>query len=143
MIPNSVKEIGVSAFENCTALENIVIPNSLEKINGYTFHNCKALTEIPASVQKVDREAFKDCVALKTVTFVAPSPVTGNIEFGEMAFTNTTAVIRYDGKGTLQNDEDYCVPAGNPVSDYFSKILLRSGKFTWISSSKSFEIKHV
>ena len=143
VIPNSVKEIGVSAFENCTALENIVIPNSLEKINGYTFHNCKALKEIelPASVQKVDKEAFKDCVALKTVTFVAPSPVTGNIEFGESAFTNTTAVIRYNGKGMLQDDDDYCVPAGNPVSD-LSKSLLRSGKFTWISSSKSFEIKH-
>ena len=143
VIPNSVKEIGTSAFENCTALENVVMPDSIEKINAYTFHNCKALKEIeiPASVQKVDREAFKDCVALKTVTFVAPSPVTGNIELGERAFINTTAVIRYKGKGILQDDEDCSVPAGNFVSD-LSKSLLRSGKFTWISSSKSFEIKH-
>ena len=165
VIPNSVKEIGGSVFENCTALENIVLPNSLEKISGYMFHNCtalkqieipntvkeigwaafnncKALTEIeiPGSVQKVVAEAFKDCVALQTVTFVAPSPVTGNIEFGENAFTNTTAVISYKGKGMLQDDEDSCVPAGNPVRD-FNKRLFNSGKFTWLSSSKSFEIK--
>ena len=58
VITNSVKEIGVSAFENCTALENIVIPNSLEKINGYTFHNCKALTEI-ASVNSVRSATYE------------------------------------------------------------------------------------
>ena len=137
-IKDGITKICNYAFTSNQTIKNIVIPDSVKEIGLAAFNNCKALTEIeiPASVQKVGGEAFKDCVALKTVTFVAPSPVTGNIEFGENAFTNTTAVIRYKGKGMLQNnDEDSCVPAGNLVRDF------SSGKFTWFSSSKSFEIK--
>ena len=45
-IPNSVIEIGESAFEDCTGLSSITIPSSVESIGDYAFWNCSSLTSI-------------------------------------------------------------------------------------------------
>ena len=43
-IPNSVTEIGKSAFLWCSSLTNIIIPNSIDKICSHAFSpNCKIL----------------------------------------------------------------------------------------------------
>ena len=122
-IKEGVTKIPNYAFTSNQTIKNIVLPNGVKEIGLAAFKNCKALTEIeiPASVQKVAGEAFHDCAALKTVTFAAPSPVSGKIEFGVNAFGNTTAVIRYNGKGLLQNNDEDCSCTGGRACRQFGQ----------------------
>ncbi len=75
-IPNSVTKIGNSAFKNCSALTSVTIPNSVTEIGGSAFRGCRSLTNlnIPNSVTKIGGSAFRDCSSLKSVTI--PNSVT-------------------------------------------------------------------
>ena len=92
VISDTVKEIGASAFKNCTHLNSIIIPDSVEHINEEAFSGCSGLTSItlpnslkiirknafacctglteifiPASVTLIERDAFEDCFAHITI----------------------------------------------------------------------------
>ena len=62
VIPNSVTEIGWSAFEDCTSLASIVIPDSVTSIGFEAFRDCTSLTSItiPDSVTKIGYYAFEN-----------------------------------------------------------------------------------
>ena len=85
-IPNSVKIIGKSAFENCCSLKEISIPNSVTKIEGWTFSGCTALSSviIPESVTSIGGSAFRDSENLQyihipdSVTSIEADGVSGN-----------------------------------------------------------------
>ena len=105
-IPNTVVEIGVSAFSSCDYLDNVVIPDSvklmgakafygcdnlkniklssnLKKIEEDTFSRCNSLEtiEIPDSVEEIERMAFLRCPSLKSIK------LSKNLKkIGEMAF---------------------------------------------------------
>ena len=83
-IPNSVTEIGESAFHVCWKLKNVTIPNSVREIREWAFSGCKALTSIniPESVRKIGNRAFYKCLVLKSVTI--PNSVT---EIEDWAFS--------------------------------------------------------
>lgn len=90
-IPNTIKEIGESVFENCKKLE--VVNWNLEEIPRYTFYRCKALKTvnlsselhtikrkaftntaietfiIPDSVNKIEDAVFSNCKKLEQLTF--------------------------------------------------------------------------
>jgi len=70
ILPNTIIEIGSSAFEGCSELSAIEIPNSVNKIGGAAFRNCKALKSItiPSNVETISGEAFYGCSALTSVT---------------------------------------------------------------------------
>ena len=72
-IPNSVTEIGNSAFKGCKALTSITIPNSVTTIGDWAFYRCRALTsiEIPDSVTKIGEFAFERCEALEKAEFAS------------------------------------------------------------------------
>lgn len=63
MTGGELTEIGVSAFESCTALTEVSIPNGVTKIGATAFKNCSALTKvvIPASVTFIGKDAFLGC----------------------------------------------------------------------------------
>ena len=63
IIPNSVTDIGNSAFSFCRSLTNIVIPNSVVSIGDGAFSNCSSLSNIviPDSVTAIGNFAFNDC----------------------------------------------------------------------------------
>lgn len=46
MIPNSVKNIGVGAFSNCSNLNSITIGSSITAIGDSAFEKCSNLTSI-------------------------------------------------------------------------------------------------
>ena len=75
-IPNSVKNIGRTAFEGCHGLTSVTIPDSVENIFTRAFINCENLTSvtIPDSVKSIGAEAFSYCKNLEFVDI--PNSVT-------------------------------------------------------------------
>ena len=65
----NIKEIGVNAFNGCSALKEITLPNSVNKLGQNAFYN-SGLTRItiPGSVSKIPMSAFSDCKSLAEVT---------------------------------------------------------------------------
>lgn len=65
-IPDSVTQIGDSAFEGCTALDHVVIPKSVKSIGWGAFRGCQSLKDfvLPPSV-KTDGAAFYGCRLLE------------------------------------------------------------------------------
>ena len=84
-IPNTVTEIGESAFYGCTGLTSVSIPNSVTSIGKSAFDDCTGLTSvsIPNSVASIASRAFYHCESLTSVTI--PNSVTS---IGESTFTN-------------------------------------------------------
>ena len=105
VLPESVKKVGKSTFEQCQSLESIdlsgvteldtenlftncyslksvVLPDNLTEIGPYMFSNCKSLVSltIPQSVTVIGENAFSQC-AIETI--VLPQNLT---EIGTKAF---------------------------------------------------------
>ena len=65
-LPESLKEIGSSAFDRCT-MEAIAVPNSVEKIDMFAFQNCTNLKNfsIPNAVEEIPTFMLAYCDSLK------------------------------------------------------------------------------
>jgi hypothetical protein len=92
VIPNTVTNLGGSAFSGCASLTNVTIPNGLTSIGDNMFLNCASLASvaipigvttigeaafagsgltsvtIPDSVTNIPYEAFYSCASLTNVT---------------------------------------------------------------------------
>ena len=77
-IPNSVTEIGSSAFYDCSSLTSVTIPDSVTEIGTWAFNGCSNLTSvtIPDSVTKIRDYAFAFCSSLKSVYLASTTPPT-------------------------------------------------------------------
>ena len=89
VIPNSVTEIGTSAFRDCTSLTSITIPDSVTSIGKGAFYGCTSLTSItiPDSVTSIGDFAFNGCTSLTSITI--PDSVTS---IGDYAFSGCTSL---------------------------------------------------
>lgn len=89
VIPNSVVEIGSSAFDYCNNLTSVVIPSSVKTIGGSAFYDCTGLKTVKISegVKEISRSAFRDCTGLTSLTI--PSSVE---TIGESAFWGCTGL---------------------------------------------------
>lgn len=69
IIPDSVTNIGDSAFYKCEYLKSINIPDSVTNIGDYAFVGCESLTSIniPNSVTNIGRSAFCTCKSLNRI----------------------------------------------------------------------------
>lgn len=105
-LPDSVREIGKSAFRGRSKLKRINIPNGVKEIRSETFHNCEALESlsIPASVEKIDLSAFpkyqsagkytnEEKCALKTIEIAEDNPF--YCSFNGMLFTKDKSQILF------------------------------------------------
>jgi hypothetical protein len=75
-IPDSVTDIGGSAFSSCASLAQVTIGNSVTNIGDLTFSYCTSLTNvtIPDSVTGIGRLAFYNCNSLTNMTFLGNAP---------------------------------------------------------------------
>lgn len=102
-IPNSVTQIGMSAFVYCSGLTDIVIPNSIKEIGVCAFFGCSSLKKVYCKMQTpVAIEAeFEDEVLRNAVLYV-PS---GCMEKYEkvVPWRNFSAIAEFD---TTCNNND-------------------------------------
>jgi hypothetical protein len=101
IIPNSVTNIGDSAFQSCGSLNAITIPNSVIAIGNYEFQFCGSLTNlsIPSSVISVGDFAFFACTNLATITVDAANSMYSSVD-GVLFDKSQTTLIQFpNGKG--------------------------------------------
>jgi hypothetical protein len=109
-VPDSVTQIGITAFANCTnlvrahipdglttlpdslfmgcsSLKEVNLPSKITKIPLATFYLCSSLTqiEIPENVIKIGQGAFQGCTSLTSI--VIPKEC---LEIESLAFTDCT-----------------------------------------------------
>ena len=95
-IPNSVSDIGASAFSGCSNLVSVTIPDSVIYIKSSAFSGCNSLTSItiPNSVIYIGDNAFSGCSSLTSLSIDLTSvnnlsntglntSILQNITFGE------------------------------------------------------------
>ena len=98
-LPESINDIGYraygqggSAFENCTALESIVIKGNITTIRVRTFYGCSSLKSItlPESLERIDgTNAGNDCSSLEEI--IIPDKVT---TIGDKSFSFCTSLTK-------------------------------------------------
>ncbi|MBR4880752.1 MAG: leucine-rich repeat protein [Clostridia bacterium] len=94
IIPDTVTDIGMSAFSKCAFIESIVIPDTVVHIYSHAFKECSGLKEIfiPSSVCSIEYEAFMDCknltkaVISDTVRFIDDGVFSGCEKLKDITF---------------------------------------------------------
>lgn len=83
-IPHGVKQIGISAYQGVTGMNNVSLPDGLLYIGTSAFYKCSGLKSItiPSSVLEIYSGAFSECSGLTSFSVLAETPPkmpTGNI----------------------------------------------------------------
>ena len=87
-LPSSITSIGNYAFADCTGLQTIIMPGPLTRLGTYAFSNCIALESIKIPVidhygnNDLSEGTFSGCSNLKTVYL----PVVNHWSIGKNAF---------------------------------------------------------
>ena len=117
-IPDSVVEIGNSAFEDCRELISIVIPNSVNYIGDSAFKGCEMLSSVTmsTSVVIIGNEAFHSCSKLSQIEL--PNSLK---KIGDYAFS-------YSGLATLFLPKNVEKVGNNPFADCFKLIEINVNK---------------
>ena len=72
-LPETVKEIGASAFTNCSRLQKINIPEGVTKIGSSAFANCAKLKQLvlPSGLKEIPEQLCSSCSSLDSVKLPA------------------------------------------------------------------------
>lgn len=102
-IPGSVATIGWSAFAECSSLSSIVIPDSVNEIGLWAFQKCTALKSVvlPQSLAQIQSGTFYRCTALDAV--VIPPRVS---IIGHHAFAECTSLTSLTIQGPVEKIEE-------------------------------------
>lgn len=90
-IPNTVKHIAASAFENCYNLTSISLPSNLQSIGTYAFAYCSGISgnlTLPENLKRLESGAFYGAYNL-TGTVQIPASLT---DIGDFVFFESNAI---------------------------------------------------
>lgn len=110
-IPNSVKEIGHYAFNNCTGLKSVTIPDSVEKVGIRAFENCTSLekVEFPDHIIEWNSKVFEGTPWISAQREKSPLViVNGALLDGDKCKGDVklTSDIKYIASGAFQRNMD-------------------------------------
>lgn len=82
-IPDGVKQIGKSAFSECTRLKTINLPDGIMYVADSLFMKCKSLTSIqlPEGITRIGNKAFAECENLSSINIPDGVTYIGNDAF--------------------------------------------------------------
>ncbi|MCL1903054.1 MAG: leucine-rich repeat domain-containing protein [Oscillospiraceae bacterium] len=109
-IPESVTEIGVSAFQGSRILTEITIPESVTEIGVSAFRGSRNLTEItiPVGVKDIGYDAFTHCRRLTAINVDEKNPYYSSVD-GNLFNKEKTRIIQY----AIGNSRTvYSIPGG-------------------------------
>ena len=115
IIPQSVKQIGKAAFQNCKCITNI--PNSVIEVGKCSFLGCSNLSTISSNLQFIGDSAFAGCSKLTDITF--PSE---RLSIGSDAFLGCNIMNVY-----ITDIAKWCssrFPSAYKMGDYTQQIKL-------------------
>lgn len=71
VMPDSIINVGSSAFSRCVNLEKITFSNQLKKLSDQCFIDCKSLIDLdlPNSLEIIGYSAFTECLSLQSIFF--------------------------------------------------------------------------
>lgn len=94
VIPSSVTHIGKRAFYWCNALKFVAIGSGVKEIAEKAFYNCNELKSvaIDGNVETIGEDAFNDCEKLESVAFLGNTPPSS---FGEDCFYDCSPNLKY------------------------------------------------
>lgn len=106
-LPDTVSELGISAFERCESLTSIRIPAGVTQILNHTFARCYNLTTIiiPTSVLYVGTYAFESCENA-TVYYEGAYSEWENIYFDDYYSNDLARFYRYYYRETPPTNDD-------------------------------------
>lgn len=126
VIPDSITEIGKSAFSHCNNLESFEIPKKVTEIKEDTFAFCSSLKEIDfASVTTIERTAFEECTSLtklnlpKTLTFIGDSFI-GCTGLTEVTIPASVTLMKGQTFGNCKNLSSVVIEAKELKCDKYS-----------------------
>ena len=70
MSPNIIN-IGRFAFDSCKSLKTITIPDQVELLERMTFYHCENLTDVtlPKGLRTIEAQTFSDCYSLENINY--------------------------------------------------------------------------
>ena len=103
-IPDNVKKIKNSAFQNCTGITSISLGSGLTEIGSNAFEGCTGITSvtIPDAVTTLGQSAFSGCTSLTTATIGMSVDIVRNDTFN--GCTALESVDMSDGIVTIGNN---------------------------------------
>lgn len=96
-VPESIREVGDSCFQNCPSLKSIVFPDTDIRLEAGCLGACESLTEVhlPAHCKEIPFSMFAHCSALKTIEIPESCRIIGSCSF--MACTELQKVTIPEG----------------------------------------------
>lgn len=93
-LPDNIEQIGMYAFEDCTALKSVKLPARLTDIDQAVFAGCESLENIviPEGVTSIKYRAFDGCDNLQYA--IIPASVT-SIEDGAFETGGETGICSF------------------------------------------------
>ena len=98
-IPKTVKKVGWTCFYNAANLQKVSFEGKLDTVDTGMFLNCGALKSVtlPSNVKTIGQSAFYNCKKLENIKFRSTTT-----DIGDYAFYNCTALKSIDGAKSIR-----------------------------------------
>ena len=128
-LPNTLTNIGYSAFSDCSALTSISIPNSVKNLGRAAFENCVSLTTVILSNEMtiLNDNTFQNCSSLKSVklggklTTIGEYVFSGCLKLNEISLpASITSISENAFAGCTKLYDVYCYGMEPPMAEQSS-----------------------